>query len=224
MMFKKYFSKKNSKKGFTLVEVIAAVAVLSIISGATISIFLAVQKSVSHTSEITVDQYNTTQVERFIRNEFQVASGVTIDTTVPVSGDKDDMICYYDAGQKRVCFSRVMVDGGNYEDYLTIDSVESVQIKFNKLDISTNPDAGSKPYRMTYVIDTLDYQYSGGIVLGNTCPDDGASFDNMAGGLPDTGATINWGDDNSSGTPVPYSTNSTVIKFHSEVAAEVSTP
>ena len=74
--FRRY--KGKDKKGVTLVELIAVVAILAITSTASVSVFLAVRTSVYNTSKVTTDQFNVIQTEKYIRNEFQVASNIDI--------------------------------------------------------------------------------------------------------------------------------------------------
>ena len=80
MNLKEYFKKytKQSKKGFTLVEAITVVIIMSIISTASISVFLSVRDTVRDTSNITTDQHRADQIEQFLRNEFQTASKIDL--------------------------------------------------------------------------------------------------------------------------------------------------
>lgn len=200
MSLKKYFLKrKNSKKGFTLVEMIASICVLAIISTISVQVIFAVQNTVRHTGEITANQYSTTQIEKFIRNEFQIATGVDITTTVPggSSTKEDDEIFYFDSVNNRVCFQKVKADGGAYENYLILESVNWVEITIKPV-----KNEAKSPSMLTYTIDTKDYKYEGGIVMDNIKYED----------LPSTsGITVKWDKDGSIGT-----SNDTKIKFHSE--------
>lgn len=68
--FRKY--KSNEKKGFTVIEVLAVVVILSITSTAIVSVFMAVHKSVRETGTITSEQYHITQVERLFVMNFKL--------------------------------------------------------------------------------------------------------------------------------------------------------
>lgn len=172
--FKEYFRKgKSSKKGFTLVEMIATIAVMAILSTATVSVLFAVQSTTRHAADITAEQYTTTQIERFLRNEFQVAANVDVanfDGSAP-SGATDAEnreVMYYDADTNSVKFIRMNkaeADALVYTEVLSIDSVKQVNISIVPVSVSaTDKD----PYKLIYSIETEDYTYSGGIVLGNT--------------------------------------------------------
>ena len=82
--FKKY--KNPSKKGFTLVEVVAVIVILAIVSGATLSVFIMVHQITRDAKTITINQYNTTQLESLIRHEFQAASNIDIMTLDLING------------------------------------------------------------------------------------------------------------------------------------------
>lgn len=208
MGFKDYFRKRGkSKKGFTLVEMVVTVAILAIVSTVTVQALFAVSDTFRNSSKITTNQYTTTQMERFIRNEFQVANNVDITGTLPTSGDKYDEYMMYDATNKKVVFKKVTTDGGGaYEDYLSLDGVKTVNISILPMDVGTG---GSDRYKLTYEIDTEEYQYKGGIVMGNvTSGEDMASYPG--------GKTIVWEDGSSD--------NGTYITFHSETMKTTTSP
>lgn len=213
MNIKKYFSNKSkSKKGFTLIEMIVTVAVLAIVSTATVQILFAVQDISRNTGTTTAEQYATGQVEKFIRNEFQVASNLGIYTGTPTSVNKNDEYVCFNATDKTVEFKKVLSDGGNYETYLTIDSVKRVTIDIKPLD-TTNPDS---PFKLVYTIDAENYTYSGGIVIGNT-----RSGDKIAGPTASYDQkTITWGFEDDGTTPC--GDNNACITFHSETKSVTS--
>ena len=114
-ILKKY--RKPSKKGFSLVELIVVVCIVSIVSAATLSVFLMVQDVTRDASKMTIEQYNTTQMERLIRNELQVASNIDITnktTFKKVGGifpsgakvEKDDEYMIYDEALGKITFMR----------------------------------------------------------------------------------------------------------------------
>ena len=191
--FRRY--KGKDKKGVTLVELIAVVAILAITSTASVSVFLAVRTSVYNTSKVTTDQFNVIQTEKYIRNEFQVASKIDIyprdgTSNLPAFPDashttkKGDECMVFDATNERVYFFIVKTDGGSYEHRLTIDSVDTVNIKIAPVnykaakDYQDAVDAGSPPatnpvkktkLKMFYEIKGETFTYSGGMLLNNSC-------------------------------------------------------
>lgn len=214
-IFRKYT--RPSKKGFSLVELIATVAVIAITSGATLSVFLMVHKVTQDASEITVNQYNTTQMERLIRNE--VVCGSNIDMALGVgynpggaySGDvvENDEYIMYDAVAKTVYFKRA-TDTGSFKNVFLIDDVDEVQISVAPLN-DVAADKTGQPYKLFYTIHTNHYDYSGGFVLNNTCI---GSDDSMKYAVDKT-KTLVWKEGSSD--------NEMVFFFHREVTDVAST-
>lgn len=216
MRIKDFFKRRaKSKKGFTIVEMIATVCIIAIVSAATVEVIFAVQSTVRSSGDITVNQYKTTQVERFMRNEFQVATAVTLAGAIPSSGDENDEIMFYNATGKCVEFWKVPEGGTVYEQYLVIDSVDSVTLSIYPMSSDSNA-----PYKMVYNIDAGDFKYDGGIVLSNTSVSDTNDDTKCFDGYPDTEIkNLNWGFDAAGNALFG---NGTYIKFHSEVPYEVS--
>lgn len=204
MSVKDYFKKrKNSKKGFTLVEMVVSVCVLAIVSTVTVQVLFSVQDVFRHTSNITVNQYTTTQLEKFIRNELQIASTVELVSGTPSTAlYENDEIFYYKEDEKKLYFKKATADGGAYEDYLVLDSVNSVEFTIKPL-----KDETDVALKFEYTIDTEDYQYSGGIVMGNTKY--GTDFMASCVSLGSDGVTVTWEESSPD--------NSKVLTFHSEV-------
>lgn len=213
MSVKDYFKKrKNSKKGFTLVEMVASVCVLAIVSTVTVQVLFSVQDIFRHTSDITVNQYTTTQLEKFIRNELQIASTVELVSGAPSTATyENDEIFYYNKDEKKLYFKKATTDGASYSDiasnYLVLDSVNSVKFTIKPL-----KDEADAPLKFEYTIDTEDYQYSGGIVMGNTKY--GTDFMASCETLGPDGVTVTWKEGSSD--------NSKVLTFHSEVMTPVT--
>jgi len=194
MNMKEYFKKytKPSKKGFTLVELIAVIVILSVISTATVSVFVAIQTTVRDTGDITTQQFNTTQLERFIRNEFQTASKIDVhdygspdgsedEKKIPLnfSAKKNDEYVCYEPGTKQLMFVRYIDDpsaGGVVPtNILVIDKVEDVVFDICPLDTTAASTKGMS-YKLIYKVKTDSYTYNGGIVLGNSHDGDADTF------------------------------------------------
>ncbi len=165
---------KPSKKGFNLVELVATIAVIAITSGATLSVFLMVHQVTNDASEITVNQFNVTQMERLIRNEVVVASDIDIalgagfNTGGAYSADviENDEYIMYDSVTKSVCFKRAD-SSGNFKTVFVIDDVSEMQISVAPLN-DVVADKDGQPYKFFYNVVTAHYEYSGGFVLNNT--------------------------------------------------------
>ena len=213
-ILKKY--RTPSKKGFSLVELIVVVAIVSIVSGATLTVFLMVQEVTRDASDITVDQYNVTQMERLLRNELQVASNIDIaqSTTFKKIGDiypsgyevqENDEYMIYDETAGRISFMRADKDK-NYKAVFSISDVNDVQISIAPLDDSGATVKG-QPYKLFYKVSTSKYDYTGGMVLANTSID-GKDDKSMAMAKPVFGTTktLEWSEGSAD--------NAYVICFH----------
>ena len=180
--FKKY--SKPSKKGMTLVELIAVITILAITSTATLSVYLMVQSVTNDASKITVDQYNTSSTERLIKNEVQVASNIDI-ATVSNFELKDDGIVendeYIAFNQEKGTMSFMRADeDGNFQKVFSISGVDKVEFSIVPVDNSALDTTGQH-YKLFYQIKTFHYDYSGGFILNNTTvgEDDSMKLANM---------------------------------------------
>lgn len=226
-VFKKY--KKHSKKGYTLVELMVVVALLTIVSGATLSVFLMVGDVTRDAGDITTDQFNVTHMEKLIRNEFQSCSNVNVVRLAEMQDggaffddiEAGDEYMMYDANVKRVSFVRYEYNEGhtqlNANTKLTIDGVRSATISIAPLDIGAASPQG-QPFKLFYSIQTEHehYTYSGGIVLSNT-EYNGSNDESMKRTLADS-KSIQWlaAEDNDD--------NTYVVSFHKEGTSVDITP
>lgn len=216
MNMKEYLKKytKQSKKGFTMVELITVIVIMSIISTATVSIFLSVQTTVRDTSKLTTQQYTTTQMEKFIRNELQTASKIDVHdlNTYPfgpndLTLEKDDEFMYYDGGTQQLTFM-ITNESGNANPKLIIDEVEDVTFDICPVDFEA-ADPDGLAFKCIYKVHTTNYDYSGGIVLGNSCVGDEGTFESASMMFGGNVAHVHWDKDDSDGD------NGKCITFHS---------
>ena len=246
MKFKDFFKKYKAadKKGFTLVEMIAVVAILAIMSGATISVFIAVRQSVVNTSKVTTDQFSISQVENYIRDELQVATNIDIyeknasgnAPAYPASyvvQDGDECF-YFDSSEKCVYFMKYSEAESKFKSKLRIDSVKSVTIEIVPVDYQAALDyqaaqvAGTapatvpyrkQPLKMFYTIEGDAFTYTGGFVLSNTkalAPD--MSWHTTE---PPCCEKLVWSVDPDTGSI--SSDSKYVVAFHSEVSKDTDT-
>ena len=248
MKFKDFFRryKGREKKGFTLVEMIAVIAVLAITSTATISIFLAVRDTVRDTSRVTTDQFNISQIEKYIRNELQVASKVDVydrdgTSNLPVlpSGRtwvEDDECMVYDAANKCVHFMKVVDSAGTWQPRLTIPSVSYVRIKIVPVNYKAIKDyqdiidaggsatdpAKKKPLKVFYEIKGKSFTYSGGMILNNTKA--GSPDLTWYTTEPPYCPELIWGVDEEGVTPSGFApSNDLILVFHSDYSKDTET-
>ena len=221
MNYKKLLQKytKRSKRGLSLVELVATIAVLAITSGAVFSVYLMVQKVTWDASEITKNQYNVSQMERIIRNELQVASNIDIDLLASYqqygahydSIQENDEYMMYDTVRREVVFYRAD-SSSSFNKVFSIGDVSDVTVSIAPLnDMAANKEG--MPYKLFYKISTRHYDYSGGFVLNNTM----IGMDDSMKSAPSQTMTIRWGD-------TPGGDNDFVLFFHRETTNVEDTP
>lgn len=76
----------RSKKGFTLIEVIAALIITSILMVAVISVFLMSQKIYTRGGDISYKQKSITNIETDLQNVLATATSFAFDSSQPTSG------------------------------------------------------------------------------------------------------------------------------------------
>ena len=227
--FKRY--KSNEKKGFTVIEVLAVVAILAITSTAVVSVFMAVHKSVKETGNITTEQFHSTQVERFIRNEFQVGSSVDVFDLDPLTFTpsftaagytpvENDECMVFDQANKCVYFKKYSEATNSYNVALTLTNIEEVHLTICPYDYAAVTGTGGSSQsidgmklKLVYEIVATDYTYSGGIILGNTAAGERGNMENYATTDPKYTAKLIWNQDSTN------LTNNKCVCFHSERTA-----
>ncbi len=231
-ILKKY--RKPSKKGFSLVELIVVVCIVSIVSAATLSVFLMVQDVTRDASKMTIEQYNTTQMERLIRNELQVASNIDITnktTFKKVGGifpsgakvEKDDEYMIYDEALGKITFMRAD-ENLDFKAVFSITDIKEVSFTIAPLSDSLAEASQKVPYKIFYTITTSKYDYNGGMMLSNTVvkgSGGGAATQDKSWSYAttlfgNTQKTLKWTKDSAD--------NSYVICFHRNVTEVATTP
>ena len=169
-------------------------------------------------SQITVNQYNVTQMERLIRNELQVASNIDVDLLASFNSMgthfddivENDEYMMFDSVRNEVAFKRAD-SSGNFNTVFTIDDVTDVTLSVAPLN-DTVDDKEGQPYKLFYKVSTSHYDYSGGFVLNNTKigSDDSMNY------CGTTNKTIHWG--NSATNDNDY-----VFYYHREITGVEST-
>ncbi len=195
MKLKEYFKKytKQSKKGFTLVEVITVVIIMSILSTASVSVVLAIRDTVRDTGELTTDQHRADQIEQFLRNEFQTASKIDVyelEAFQPkgYTGAKDDEFMFYNPATQQLVFTECREETTpsgpvlKWKEKFFITEVKDVVIDISPVNYDSGA-TGDIPYKMIYKIKTKSYVYSGGIVIGNSYLGDDGVFTNAPDAL-----------------------------------------
>lgn len=241
--FRRY--KKKDKKGFTVVEMIAVVAVLAITSTASISIFIAVRNEVVQTSHETTDQFNISETEKYIRNELQVASAVDIYQRVGTSNvpqlpsgktlEPNDEFIIFDSAEGCVYFVKVN-EAKAYETKLKISDVKSVSLNISPVNYKQAKTGGSpadvagSKLKLVYKIQGPSevFEFSGGMILNNTRAGRGITGQVQDQdmhfytdpGSPPYSAELNWTTTKANNED----DNIYILKFHSEYSKDTTPP
>lgn len=170
---------KPSKKGFSLVELIAVIAILAITSTAVLSVYLMVGKVTQDASDITIEQFNVGQTEKFIRHELAAASNINVITLENYQAERDivpdDEYIMFDISDDdgalvtetsgTIRFIKYDEDG-NEQSLYNISDVQRVE--FSIVPVNEQEVTSGDNYKFFYNITTSHYTYSGGFVLSNT--------------------------------------------------------
>lgn len=158
--------KRNSKKGFTLVELVVTLAVLSITAAMGTSIFIMVFNNYGEASHASFSQQQAVALEDVIREYCKACKDVEIAAggigTMTTSGTyfytNSDGILYIDDYDAK--------DSGTHTRF-TLSGIKTLQTKYVKR--TSAQDANSGYIVMQYAITTNDdFVLEGSIVLNNS--------------------------------------------------------
>ncbi len=178
--------KRNSKKGFTLVELIVTIAILSITASMGTSIFIMVLNNYGVASDASFSQQQAVAVEDMLREYCKTSKEVKF-----AAGDVD-ALAVKPTGNYTYFYTKS--DGVLYIDHcegassthtkLTLTGIKTLQTKYIKRVSGLDANAGY--IVMQYTITTNnDFVLEGSIVLNNSdslscstlAPGSGASYD-----------------------------------------------
>ena len=160
---------KNSKKGFTLVELVVTIAIMSITASMGVGIFVMSLKNYVVASEAATAQQNAVALEEMVREYFKIGYDLDYVGNFDVATDRNETAS--------ITYFYAIGDGSTIcTDYYNADEDIHTTLSFNGISefsveykLVANSDSSDSAYTMvTYTIVSVgDYELSGSIVLNN---------------------------------------------------------
>ena len=186
----KKFEKFKSRKGFTFVELIVTVAIMSITAGMGIGIFASTIRNYSEASVTAMQQGNALEIERFIVDQARVCSSMYfIDNSVAAEAElSSDTHWVNNSGQldaentdcgylvmrpdwPQVFYkSNVRNNAGEIVEgpEFAVTGVESIELSAVKQKTTTEETSEDCFYYLNYAINMVDgYSIKGAVIMNN---------------------------------------------------------
>lgn len=149
----------KSKKGVTLTELVATIALLSILAGASVAVIGVVMQSFQINTDIMISRQEITQAQNLIHHTAEVAETVAaadISDAVPFSLNEGDRRLAITDGK----LVMAQYSGGVWEDFLPFEGLSSAVFKLRE-------DSGGS-FLLSYKFKTEKaLSYNGGVTLNN---------------------------------------------------------
>lgn len=173
---------KNSKKGFTLVELVVTIALLAIIAGLSIGVVFNVNNSFELNKTLSYRQQNVSFAEKIINSYIKSGEHVIISNkgssiNVPPKSDREIKICIEEInGENVICIKKSEQESGHkykFENIYTFTGVEkNKKSKATKLDkaefnLTSYDVADKKGYKLNYDLWSANYKLEAGSTLMN---------------------------------------------------------
>lgn len=151
--------KIKSKKGVTLTELVATIALLSILAGASVAVIGVVMQSFQINTDITISRQEITQAQNLIHHTAEVAETVAaanISDAAPFSLSEGDRRLTVTDGK----LVMAQYSGGVWEDFVPFEGLSSAEFKLRE-------DSGGS-FLLSYKFKTEKaISYNGGVTLNN---------------------------------------------------------
>lgn len=151
--------KIKSKKGVTLTELVATIALLSILAGASVAVIGVVMQSFQINTDITISRQEITQAQNLIHHTAEVAE------TVAAANISDAAPFSFSEGDRRLTVTdgklvMAQYSGGVWEDFVPFEGLSSAEFKLRE-------DSGGS-FLLSYKFKTEKaISYNGGVTLNN---------------------------------------------------------
>lgn len=151
--------KLKSKKGVTLTELVATIALLSILAGASVAVIGVVMQSFQKNTDIALGRQEITQAQNLIHHTAEVAE------TVAAADVREASPFTLSEGDRRLTitdgkFVMAQYSGGVWEDFLPFEGLSSAEFKLRE-------DPGGS-FLLSYNFKTEKaLSYNGGVMLNN---------------------------------------------------------
>lgn len=167
-MKQKFKRRMRGKRGVTLTELVATIALLSILAGASVAVIGVVMQSFQTNTVMARDSQGITQAQSLLHHTAEVALEVLDEE--PASGIKGGDRKLY-VKDDRLILSEYNESTSGWEDFAPFDGMAKAVF-----DLKQSGDS----YRLTYAFSTKkEYTYTGGVQVNN-----------MAAGTAFTGVTL----------------------------------
>lgn len=177
----------KSKKGTTLIELVATIAILGIVSSISLGALYSMADIAKAGQKVSVSQRVCTLFSKQLSLYGRNASNIDFYSTMPSSekydehsnpngfmnkdqscGDKIDYFIAAGSAENSIDF--LMFDSSvtpcRYKVITTVDKIKSIEFTVKRLNL---PDYSIKKYMLSYSITTTEnYEISGGVILNNT--------------------------------------------------------
>lgn len=151
--------KLKSKKGVTLTELVATIALLSILAGASVAVIGVVMQSFQKNTDIALGRQEITQAQNLIHHTAEVAE------TVAAADVREASPFTLSEGDRRLTITdgklvMAQYSGGVWEDFLPFEGLSSAEFKLRE-------DPGGS-FLLSYKFKTEKaLSYNGGVMLNN---------------------------------------------------------
>lgn len=157
----------RGKRGETLTELVATIALLSILAGASVAVIGVVMQSFQTNTTMARDSQGITQAQSLLHHTAETAIGVM--DAVPGTVNGGDRKLYVKEG--RLVLSEFNKDTGDWEDFAPFDGMEKATFDLKQ---------SGNSYHLDYSFSTKkEYTYTGGVQVNN-----------MTAGTAFTGVTL----------------------------------
>lgn len=159
---------KNKKKGYTLIEVIAVVCILGILSALSVTSIFAASREYTLANKISQGQRSAANAEKIIKlyaksaidMDFMTADLPTVNATF--SQDKDFIFANDYSGTKEIAVKYADPSSSTFKVMNYFGDISSIDFEVKQL------SSDNEKYMLNYTIVTNDsYTLKGGIVLNN---------------------------------------------------------
>lgn len=167
--------KIKSKKGFTLVELVVTIAILSITASMGASIFIMTLNNYGEASRASFDQQQAVALEEIVREYCKATKEATYESGTKPTLDKAST-CFYTTSDGTIYVEHYDKTDGTITKF-SVTGIQSFSTKYLKRTSAQNSSAGYVIMQYTIVTNN-GFELTGAIVLNNSNNSSCASLTN----------------------------------------------